>query len=65
MDMEKTTHIIPFGTNTWIEWPLPWDECDCDERCPHCGKRKKRNPWDGPYKITWTGNINTVMECEH
>ena len=32
------------------------DECDCDERCKDCGKKKKRDirpykPWINPYDI--------------
>jgi len=23
------------------------DYCDCDERCPKCGRKKR--PWPGPY----------------
>lgn len=32
------------GTLTFVP-PYPWDECDCDERCPKCGKKKKKIGW--------------------
>lgn len=25
-------------------WPRPPDVCDCDQRCPHCGKLKPTTP---------------------
>ena len=41
-----TTYTNTFG---WYD-----DYCDCDERCPHCGKKKRpKYPfWHQPYRVT-------------
>ena len=41
---DGTTFISPY----FVDYIQPYDECDCDERCPDCGKKKKmgiRYPW--------------------
>ena len=51
-------------------WQIPWhrDECDCDERCKECGKKKKKyeywpyRPYHDPFypePIRYTFTITT------
>lgn len=35
-------------TYPWNPYPYEDDYCDCDERCPHCGKKKRRKTWTKP-----------------
>lgn len=40
--------------------PTPWDECDCDNRCPDCGKKKvKKYPYWGRNRIYMSGRRQT------
>jgi hypothetical protein len=47
------------GGTTWVPPKpigIPTDECDCDKRCPKCGKLKKAPsynpyPWAQPYQV--------------
>jgi len=39
----ETTSISTTGTDSTFIYPYiepDWDKCDCDERCPKCGKKK-------------------------
>ena len=44
------------GLTTYV--PYDWDECDCAERCPKCGKRKRK------IYPTWP-NTTPVFTCSH
>lgn len=51
-EMKFTTNaqVNTIPTDPWI---YDDDRCDCNERCPCCGKKKR---WARPWKITcWSG----------
>ena len=53
-----TNYYIPFRYEPPYYYP-PYDECDCDDRCPLCGKKKRKYPrynwrvegWKGTVKV--------------